>query len=191
MSMKRLFQRVTCCDGAEVAELAVVLPILFTMIFAVFSFGRAYNIYSTITRAAQAGARVATAPLCASCGTNSCTFNGSSVTTSFPCDPTITDVVNGTVSAARLDSSQISYVTPSLTTDCQSGGQALCTQPSLPSGGTISVCRNVALNTNANSSLKACGTIVSFQYNYQFLPVPFIRLNAIRIPAYAQVRMEF
>ena len=31
-------------EAAAVAELAVVLPILFTLIFAIFSFGRAYNV---------------------------------------------------------------------------------------------------------------------------------------------------
>jgi hypothetical protein len=189
--MKKLLKFVMCCDAAEVAELAVVLPILFTMIFAIFSFGRAYNIYSTITRAAQAGARVATAPLCASCGLNSCTFNGNSVSTAFPCDSTITQTVNDALTASRLDTTRVSQVTPSSTTGCPSGTPSQCTQPSLPSGGTISVCRNVAVNTNANSGLQACGTIVSFQYSYQFLPVPFVKLNTIDIPASAQVRMEF
>jgi len=37
--------------GAEIAETAVVLPLLFTVLLGIFFFGRAYNIYGTITQA--------------------------------------------------------------------------------------------------------------------------------------------
>src|SRR5579871_737866 len=56
--------------GAEIAETAAVLPVLFTILLAIFFFGRAYNIYGTLTQAAQQGARAAVAPDCATC-TNS------------------------------------------------------------------------------------------------------------------------
>ena len=49
--------------GAEIAETAVVLPLLFTVLLGIFFFGRAYNIYGTITQAAMQGARAAVAPL--------------------------------------------------------------------------------------------------------------------------------
>jgi len=45
--------------GAEIAETAAVLPVLFSVLLAIFFFGRAYNIYGTITQAAQQGARAA------------------------------------------------------------------------------------------------------------------------------------
>lgn len=193
--MKKRLQILPGGDAQEIAELAIVLPILFAVIFAVFSFGRAYNIYSTITRAAQDGARVASVPLCSTCGSNSCTFNGSTVTTAFPCDTTVTTAVNSALSASKLDPSRITYVTPASTTGCPTGTSSTCTQPSLGSGGTISVCRNVALNTNtntnSNNSYQACGTIVSFHYSFEFLDVPLLHVNSIQIPASAQVRMEF
>jgi hypothetical protein len=193
--MKKFLQLVASADAQEIAELAIVLPILFALILAVFSFGRAYNIYATITRAAQDGARIAAAPLCSTCGTNSCTFNGTSVSTAFPCDNVITDAVNTALSASRLDPSKVTYVTPASTTGCPTGVSSTCTQPSLGSAGAISVCRNVALNTdpstNTNSSFQACGTIVSFQYSFDFLDIPLLHINPIQIPASAQVRMEF
>ncbi len=47
--------------GAELVEMAFVLPLLLTLLIGVFWAARAYNIYETITRAAREGARVAVA----------------------------------------------------------------------------------------------------------------------------------
>jgi len=54
--------------GAELVEMAFVLPLLLTLLIGVFWAARAYNIYETITRAAREGARVAVAPSCSACG---------------------------------------------------------------------------------------------------------------------------
>ena len=40
-------------SGQEIAEAALVLPILFLILLAIFWFGRAFNIASTIERAAK------------------------------------------------------------------------------------------------------------------------------------------
>ena len=45
--------------GAELVEAGFVLPILLMLLLGIFSFGRAYNVYQTITRAAREGARMA------------------------------------------------------------------------------------------------------------------------------------
>ena len=66
--MGRLKEIVAGTRGAEIAEAAVVLPLLFMMLFGIYWFGRAYNIYATITHAAEEGARAASAPSCALCG---------------------------------------------------------------------------------------------------------------------------
>src|SRR5260370_17115352 len=55
--------------GQEIAEAALVLPILFMLMLGIFWFGQAFSIYGTITHAAREGARAAVAPLCATCGT--------------------------------------------------------------------------------------------------------------------------
>src|SRR5438132_14258099 len=54
--------------GAEIAESAMILPLLFMLVMAIFWFGQAFRIYGTITHAAREGARAAVAPLCATCG---------------------------------------------------------------------------------------------------------------------------
>ena len=56
--------------GTEIAEAAVVLPMLFMILMAIFWFGQAFRIYGTLTQATRAGARAAVAPVCATCTAN-------------------------------------------------------------------------------------------------------------------------
>src|SRR5580765_3798529 len=53
--------------GAEIAEAAAVLPLMFMMLLGIFWFGQAFSIYGAITRAAQEGARAGSVPYCATC----------------------------------------------------------------------------------------------------------------------------
>src|ERR1700674_704923 len=54
--------------GSDLAEAALVLPLMFTILLGIFWFGQAFSIYGTITHAAREGARAAVAPVCATCG---------------------------------------------------------------------------------------------------------------------------
>lgn len=188
--MKKLLQILTGIDAQEVAELAIVLPILFGLIIGIYSFGRAYNIYSTITRAAQAGARLAiasTPTICTTC-TSSCYWS----TTTFPCDRNITGVVKDVVAASHLDVNKIAQ--PSSKPDPPACPDPNLTKACAPAsdGSNIYICRNVVLNTNtSNTAIQACGTIVNFQYPYEFIPVPFLRSISVNIPAIAQTRLEY
>lgn len=62
-------------SGAEIAEAAVVLPLLFMMLFGIMWFARAFNIYTTVNRAARQGALAEAANNCATCGNASRTSN--------------------------------------------------------------------------------------------------------------------
>ena len=63
--------------GAEIAEAAAVLPLMFMFLLGIFWFGQAFSIYGAITRAAQEGARAGAVPYCATCaGTNTFTQYG-------------------------------------------------------------------------------------------------------------------
>lgn len=185
--MKKFFQIALASEAAEVAELAIVLPILLSLIFAIFSFGRAYNIYSTITRAAQDGARLAVTPVCATCGPTTCTGGGSS---QYPCDSAVVKVVDDALIASHLDVNQViaPLTTPSLTACPAPAPASAC---ATASGSNIYICRNVVLNTNTNTGFESCGTIVTFAYNYQLFPIPFFTQRSINIPASAQVRVEY
>ena len=46
----------------------MVLPLLFMLLFGIMWFARAFNIYTTINRAAREGALAAAANNCATCG---------------------------------------------------------------------------------------------------------------------------
>ncbi|HEY6338879.1 MAG TPA: TadE family protein, partial [Candidatus Sulfotelmatobacter sp.] len=53
--------------GSEIAEAALVLPLMFMVMLAIFWFGQAFSMYGTITHAARQGARAAVAPVCTTC----------------------------------------------------------------------------------------------------------------------------
>src|ERR1700690_2707856 len=87
-------------SGAEIAEAAVVLPLLFMLLFGIMWFARAFNIYTTINRAARQGALVAATNNCATCGNTA---------------PNLayiqTNVVNPILTAAHLDPGQVQNFT--------------------------------------------------------------------------------
>ena len=74
---RRLMRRLaTETRGAEIAEAAAVLPLMFMILLGIFWFGQAFSIYGAITRAAQEGARAGAIPYCATCtGAPSATTN--------------------------------------------------------------------------------------------------------------------
>src|SRR2546428_13030499 len=60
----------TDCRGQEIAEAALVLPLVFMLLLGIVWFGRAFNIYATLNRAAREAALAAASPTCATCGNN-------------------------------------------------------------------------------------------------------------------------
>jgi len=81
--------------GQEIAEAAVVLPILFLLIFGILWFARAYSIYSTLERAANAAALAGVQSNCATCSA-----------TVINVQSTIVDPI---LSAAHLDPTGVSF----------------------------------------------------------------------------------
>jgi Flp pilus assembly protein TadG len=162
--------------GAEIAEAAAVLPIMFMMILGIFWFGQAFSIYGTITRAAQDGARAAVAPICATC-------SGSIVPST-----NAYNAVRSALAAAHLDTAQIvplSSWTPPAAIDCDAGTAVACTD-------TNHVCVQTHVMLSHTSGTGAvCGASVSFEYPYRFW-LPFTTLNkqSIHLQAVARVRME-
>jgi hypothetical protein len=191
--MKKFYRLLVSAEAAEVAELAVVLPILFTLIFAIFSFARGYSIYTTMTRAAQEAARVAVSPVSVSGSSVSVPSSCSTATSpgQFPPDVCVAQAAEDVITAASLDparTSQLSFTANA--TACPSPARAqACGSATASNGTTIYLCRNVVINPN--SGPQVCGTIVSFQYSYEFLPIPFVNMTSIQIPARAQFRVEY
>jgi len=163
-------------SGAEIAEAAAVLPLMFMILLGIFWFGQAFSIYGAITRAAQEGARAGVAPTCTTCTASSNTAATNAV-----------NAVNAAMTASKLDPTQAQYPSspPSLNS-CSSGSSVNCDNT------VTGVCVQAPVmleNTRAPSGV--CGMSVSFQYPFQFW-LPFTSLNKqkIWIPASARVRME-
>jgi hypothetical protein len=174
ITLTRLRER----HGSEIAEAAVILPMLFMLLFSIYWFGRAFSIHSTINHAAREASRTAASPACANC-VAACSWPGSSL----PCDTLVTDVVDQTLTAAHLDIKQAQPFTPSpIPPPCPGvSPEGLC---ATASGGNVTICRNVILDQNS-ASPQACGVIISFRYPYQFT-LPFTSLNNQQILLKAQ-----
>ncbi len=172
-------------DGAEIAEAALVLPLVFMFLLGIIWFGRAFQIYSTITQAAQQGAVMAARPACATCSAAG-GWNG----TSFPGDAAVENSVFAVMAASSIDKTQIIAYAPS-------GPQACPHPPAMDcphtTANNITICRSVLLNPSTADPPPPpqCGTIVSFQYPFQFnLPFTSLNMQPIVLKAQAQSRME-
>ncbi len=179
--LKSLVHNLGSADGTEIAEAALVLPLVFMFLLGIIWFGRAFNVYSTIQQAAQQGALAAARPTCATCVAGS--------------PPAAVDTaVAAVMQASSIQPAQIIAGTAS--------------GPCAPSPTyKITVCQQVELNsypaanppTVACPSLtpptptpaQICGTVVTFQYPYQFyLPFTSLNMSTITLTAQAQTRKE-
>jgi Flp pilus assembly protein TadG len=171
----RLWKRLATDDGgSQIAEAALVLPIVFTLLFAILSFARAYNIYTTITYAAQEGARVANGSTCAlNCGNKA---------------STATDVFNrvsAVLKASSVDPSQIqTYAGTSTLNPCPG------TTVSCNSKNNVQACTNVEMNAPGGTVTgpTSCGAVVTFKYPFGF-QIPFFSQSGQRIFLKADVQM--
>jgi Flp pilus assembly protein TadG len=170
----RKFSRET--SGAEIAEAALVLPLVFMMMLGIFWFGQAFRIHGTLTQAARQGVRAGVAPICTTCaGANNPSGNAF-------------NAVQGALGAAKLDWNNLSQLptTPTLL-KCSDGTPQTCN----PTPTKVCVQENVRLSTVGLGGAGVCGMSVSFQYPYQFwLPFTSINMQRIQLPAQAEMREE-
>jgi hypothetical protein len=174
-------------DGAEIAEFAAVLPLVVLFLFAILWFGRAYNIYTTITYAAREGAKVAVVGNGASCAT--CGAPPGPVAAAAAAAARISEVLQ----ASHIDPGQARVYSPN---PFPTGGAcgAMTTTSATMGAGAVNVYTNAQLNA-VTSIPPACGVVVSFQYPFNFLlvnAVPPFGTNAfnLRLKAAAQMQEE-
>jgi Flp pilus assembly protein TadG len=171
-AVTRLFGLVEETSGAEIAEAAAVLPIMFMIVIGIFWFGQAFSIYGTITRAAQDGARAGAVPNCSTCASNSPATNA-------------TNAVGAALVAANLNVSNARPPVPAVSVTA-------CAGATIPAcGANICVQWPIQLSNTTGGATGVCGISVSFQYPFRFW-LPFTSLNKQQIwmTAAAQVRME-
>jgi Flp pilus assembly protein TadG len=160
--------------GAEIAEAAAVLPLMFTMLLGIFWFGQAFSIYGAITRAAQDGARAGALPSCATCNQPSA-FAANAVA-----------AVQNDLLVSKLDPARAQYPSPQPTLLSCSGGSANCDSAS----SNFCVQAPIQMETTAQGTA-LCGISVSMRYPYRFwLPFTSINKQTIWITASSRMRME-
>jgi len=166
--------------GAEIAEAAAVLPLMFLMLLGIFWFGQAFSIYGAITRAAQEGARAGSLPYCATC-------SGSNTLGAYATNAS--NATQNALVASKLDPTLAQWpaTEPSLIS-CSTSGSVACS-----SGGNTNLCIQapVQLTNTGLGATGLCGISVTFRYPYRFW-LPFTSLNkqTIWISASSRVRME-
>jgi hypothetical protein len=167
--------------GSEVAEAALVLPLMFTMLLGVFWVGRAYNIYAVMNHAAREGARAGGSSDCAAC-----------VNQVMSADQVATNYVAPLLRASGLDPNLVTYTTPNY---CACGSATCGTPVACDSAGTgavPSICVQHDVDLGAPNYLpQVCGTAVSFEYPFH-LPLPFApaSVQTVTIKTQAQARSE-
>ena len=186
LKIKSIVRKAGSTEGAEIAEAALVLPLVFMLLLGIVWFGRAFNIYSTIQQAAQQGAITAARASCGTCPTGN----------TFPSADTVDNTVFAVMQASSLSTSQIHL--PASAPSCGTQPCVACPSPPWPPApangpcatkANIYVCQNVQLNPTAQPV--QCGSVVSFQYPFQFyLPFTSLNLQQIVLSAQAQSRME-
>jgi Flp pilus assembly protein TadG len=161
--------------GTEIAEAALVLPIMFMLLLGIYWFGRAFNTYETINHAAIEAAHVAALGSCATCAR-----------------PVNTDLAGiaalQVLQAADLNPLQATEI-PGETVVLCGGGPATCNPANVYGGPDMCVYYDVQLNSTGP---QACGVYVSFEFPYQF-SFPFTSLNGqrLRLKARAQFPGEY
>jgi Flp pilus assembly protein TadG len=165
--------------GAEIAEAAAVLPLMFMMLLGIFWFGQAFSIYGAITRAAQEGARAGSFPYCATCvGSNTLTQYATNADTA----------IQNALTASKLNPTLARYPIPPPTFNSCNQNPPTCANTSMNYCVQAPV---VLTNTVSTGAPGVCGISVTCQYPVQFwLPFTSLSKQQIWISASARVRME-
>jgi len=175
LNIKPIARKLERTDGAEIAEAALVLPLVFMLLLGIIWFGRAFNIYSTIQQAAQQGAIFTARETCVTCGNDP------------PTNGEVYKHVVAVLQSSNLDPSQIATSASPGLLPCPAPRGGGCAQ-----NNKIWVCRTVQLNVSVGATqTPQCGSVVSFKFPFQFyLPFTSLNMQKIVLSAQAQSRME-
>jgi len=161
--------------GSQIAEAALVLPLVFMMLLGIYWFGRAFNIYATINHATQEGVRAGVAQTCATCGnTYILPTQGATL---------ITNVMR----ASHVDPGQIQVYAPTMNFCPGWTAATACADPA--ANNNITMCNYVQISPPASPGPPVCGVVASFQYPYQSW-LPFTSLNMQQIMLKVDVQMK-
>jgi Flp pilus assembly protein TadG len=160
-------------DGAEIAEFAIVLPILFFLVLAMFWLGQAYNISNNLNKAATDGLAATLKNTCATCGNTAATSTQ------------IADAIEKAFQAGNLKAGLLKSYTPKPgTPSCPSSAVTSVTS-STGVAYTLEICTAMPL-WPASSVL---GTRVAMEYQTP-LSSPIGAFKNVTVQAVVQGRPE-
>ncbi len=140
--------------GQQIVEAALVLPILFLILLAIFWFGRAFNISSTLDRAARAGVDTASRRSCATCGN------------AFPTDSQVVAQITAVLNADNLRIASVQAYSPVFA--CNATPAPTC----ITTGENVQICRGVPLTCGSAACQTPtptdCGTNPRFGVRVSF-----------------------
>jgi Flp pilus assembly protein TadG len=152
--------RRTGTRGAELVEMAFVLPILLSLLIGTFWAARAYNIYETITRAAREGARTAVVRSCSVCGNAAQSVS------------TVENAVLDSLTASSIDTTKVK-----IPASCSGNlSSKICYQRDLP------------LNAGTPQEF-GVGVGLTYPFKFS-LPFTSVNLTTVNIPTMVQMREE-
>jgi hypothetical protein len=190
--LSRIAWRILSRDagGSEIAEFAMIVPLLFLALLGIFWFGQAFRIYNTMTNAARDGARAAVAPACTTCAA--------------ALDPTAQawTAIQNDLNVAHINPAALQWPTP-VPGLCGCGGCAavacdgaqtnICVQGvTHPNGnGNPPVVGEVQLSSSSTGGAGECGLSVSFVYPFTFtLPFTSLDNTTVNLRAQSEMRVE-
>jgi hypothetical protein len=147
--------------ASEVAEAAMVFPIFFLALLAIFFFGYGFLIFGTLTSGTRAAAEAAVAPVCTTCtATTTAAQNAQSA------------VYNALLSAHLNKNALVptsGWTRPSLCA-CGSSTSSCASTPKACDGSVTDMCvqENVQLSYPGVGGMGTCGTSVSARYQVPF-----------------------
>jgi len=205
LNVRRMLGRATRSQerGEELAETAMVLPILFMLLIGVYWFGQAFRIYGTITNAARDGARAAVDPGCTTCTavdptTNAWTVIQSDLTAAH-INPALLQQPTITPTLCQCSPTGTTNPCSTPTVSCDGNQTNICVQGVTHTGvgnttvneGLVQLSSTVASTGLTNGGAGECGISVSFQYPFKFwLPFSTLNQSTVNLRAQAQMRAE-
>ena len=166
--------------GQEIVEAAFVLPILFLMMLAIFWFGRAFNINSTLDRAAREGVKAASRSSCATCGN------------AFQTDAQVVAQITAVLNADNLQIGSVQAYSPGFACTVTPAPTCTTTQNVQICRGVPLTCGDVACQTPTPAACgnnPRLGVRVSFAYQTAS-PLKIANLPAVVMHASAQSEAE-
>jgi Flp pilus assembly protein TadG len=171
--MKNFFRVCKGTQAAEIAEFAIVLPILLLLVLAMFWVGQAYNISNNLNKAATDGLAAALKNTCATCGNAAAS------------KVQIADALEKAFQAGNLKAGNLQAYTPKSGTPACSGTAVSSVTSSTGVTYSLEICTGMPL-WPASTVL---GTRVAMQYSTP-IASPIAAFKSLTLQAVVQGRPE-